>query len=361
MSDDRAERDFVDRHLQRAIASAGRRGFAVDQSARILTPAERRQRVLGRLTLATSALTDLQQWLEDDDPAVRASAREAVHRCLQIAYTGDQPEPTRGLLERCLNWVDRRLGNVLKRRVDPDAPMPQWALPTALRRARGAGIAVVFAFSLGVALAFASGAFLTAIGLLCVVSAVDTLEGSFARVTRMRDPQMRWLSCVFSHLDDLVIMLGIAAAAPEGLSTIALGAALASVFGSLVRVSALQAGYRFWRSPAERVARFSAFLVFAVLASVDEVTGGIVLAASLLCMFALAESIRVVRRVGRRRVASGGFIFLTNDGADCWSFEEVDEVQPEASILGRSARHVSEVSEDDLDRLSGSVRSDRNW
>jgi hypothetical protein len=77
-------------------------------------------------------------------------------------------------------------------------------------------------------------------------------------------------------------------------------------------------------------------------------------AASLLTAFALYEGTRVVRRVAQLGVAVaagtsldrpvvGGFIFLTKSGANCWSFDDDEDVADDAALIERAAPTVEAV------------------
>ncbi len=296
---------------------------------------------------AAGALTELGQWLEDDDLTVRSSARESIHRCLQIAYTGDRPEPPQGRLEAGLDMVGKWLGAFLGRFVHQDSAVPTWTQPRHLRRFRAVGIGLALLSAVLTAACLGAGIPKIAVVFLTTLAVIDTLEGSFARVARMRDPQMRWMSCVFSHVGDIVVMIGMAlfllrqgyAADAELL----LVAAIVSIAGSLVRVSALQAGYRFWRSPLERVVRFSAFFVISAICVAGLPTLAATVASVLLAACGLGEAVRVMKRVAMLGVARGGFIFLTESGADCWSFDDEDEVTTESALFDRTAPTVDAV------------------
>jgi hypothetical protein len=340
--------EFVGRYFPSAMASAERRGFAVKQPAGQPRTAEHRQRMIrARLLQAAGALTELGQWLEDDDESVRLSARDAVNRCLEIAYTGDRPEPARGVMDRILNRVDSWLRGVLERFVDPDDAEPAWAQPRRLRQTRLIGVGLVLASATLAAVSLWAGWLVVALVAVITMALFDILEGSFARVTAMRDAQVRWLSCVLSHVSDVVVMVGMAIyLARRGLAgpaDLMLLAAVISAVGSFVRVSALQAGNRFWRSPVERVVRFASALafLFAVMAGSADV--GTILAAGGLIAFGVGEGVRVLRRVARLGVARGGFIFLTDEGASCWGFEEEDETQSESALFERPAPSVNAV------------------
>lgn len=121
ISDEEEIYRFIEKHLPRGREIAAKYGFAVARpGGEQVTPADRQRKIRIRLVQATGALTDLGQWLDDDVEEVRNTAREAIHKCLQIAYTGDRPEPPRGILERFFHRTDRLVSGFLQRFVDPD-------------------------------------------------------------------------------------------------------------------------------------------------------------------------------------------------------------------------------------------------
>jgi len=298
-----------------------------------------------RYMLAARALTELVRWLQDDDHDVRHEARESIHRCLQIAYTGDRPEPPQGLSEKFLAGVDRMLKGFLVRFIDPDKEEPSWAKPAGLRAIRGGGIALVLVSAIVASLLLWSGHLLWVFLPVTLLAFADTLEGSFARVMFMRDAQISWLSCVASHAGDLLIMIGMAGyaftAGHETLSFVVLLSALVTLTGSLVRVSGLQAGYRFWRSPIERFVRYSAVIVFTVAGVAGSLRVGAITASVMLFTLGILESGRALRAILRRPVPDGWFIFLAEQGAMCWGFGEEDEARPDATLLERPSAAVS--------------------
>jgi hypothetical protein len=339
---------FIEEHLPQALAIAGRLGFAVERPAgEQCSPEERRRKIRSRLTQASGALTQLGQWLDDDDELVRMAARDAIHKCLQIAYTGDRPEMAHGIMERFFIRVDRLVSRFLQRFIHPDQAEPRWTQPPQLRKFRLLGIASALIAAV-IATAALWGHFpMVAVVAVCCMAVVDGLEGSFARVMGMRDAQVRWYSCVASHVGDLLVMLGMSAYLyAEGLFSFAylmLLVAIVSSVGSMVRVSSLQAGQRFWRSSTERVVRFTSAVGFASAASFGFAKAGCVVVASALSSYAFYEIVRTVRRVDYLSVTRGGFIFFSDAGATCWAFEDEEDAQPELALFERSAPSAEAV------------------
>ena len=339
---------FIEEHLPQGLEIAGRLGFAVERPAGEQRSSEERQfKIRSRLTQASGALTQLGQWLDDDDEAVRTAARDAIHICLQIAYTGDRPEMAHGIMERFFIRTDRLVSRFLQRFIHPDQAEPRWTRPPQLRKYRLLGITTALIAAIVSAAALWRHSPLVAVVAICCMAVVDGLEGSFARVMGMRDAQVRWYSCVASHVGDLLVMLGMSAYLyAEGLFPFAylmLLAAIVSSVGSMVRVSSLQAGQRFWRSSTERVVRFTSAVGFASVAGFGLAKVGCAVAASTLFSYACYEIVRTVRRVDHLSVTRGGFIFFSDAGATCWGFEDEEDAQPELALFGRSAPSAEAV------------------
>lgn len=339
---------FIEDHLPQGMEIAGRLGFAVDRPAgEQCSTAERQRKIRSRLTQASGALTQLGQWLDDDDEQVRTAARDAIHKCLQIAYTGDRPEPAHGMMERFLIRTDRLVSRFLQRFIHPDQAEPKWTQPRQLRKFRLLGIAAALIASVVTAVALWAHFPLVAVAAICSMAVIDGLEGSFARVMGMRDSQVRWFSCVASHIGDLVVMLGMSAylyaAGLFSFAYLMLLVAIVSSLGSMVRVSSLQAGQRFWRSPTERVVRFMSAVGFAAAASIGLAKAGCLVATGALLAYAFHEIVRTVRRVDHLSVTRGGFIFFSDAGATCWAFDDEEDAQPELALFERSVPSVEAV------------------
>lgn len=316
-------------HLELGYRIASRHGFATPRSGNpVLTPNDRRRLVRNRGVRAVTALTQLQQWLADDDPVVREDARANIARCLRVAYTGERREPV-GFMDRVvIRRLDGAVEHALGRGRDADRPEPRWARPSGIRAIRFAGISAALAFAVTAMFLLAFGHPAVALAAISAAAILDMAEGSFARATRAHDAQLRWFSCVISHLGDVLILSGVfwaeQRAGTPGSGYVVLGAGLVSLFASLVRVSALQAGFRFWRSPLERVVRFTGFVAYCIASAVGSGSVGAAAVSVLLIAFALGEIVRVVWRIAEHQVGRGGFIFLTDDSATCWSFEEAE-------------------------------------
>lgn len=348
MSENQDNSKFIQDHLPLGMEIAGRLGYAVERPAgEQCSPAERQRKIRSRLTQASGALTQLGQWLDDDDEQVRTAARNAIHKCLQIAYTGDRPESAHGIMERFFIRTDRLVSRFLERFIHPDQAEPKWTQPSQLRKSRLLGIATALVAAVVAAVALWAHFPLVAVIAICCMAVIDGLEGSFARVMGMRDAQVRWFSCVASHIGDLAVMMGMSAylyaAGLFPFAYLMLLVAIVSSLGSMVRVSSLQAGQRFWRSPTERVVRFTSAVAFASAAGVGLAKAGFALAATALFAYASYEVVRTVRRVDHLSVTRGGFIFFSDAGATCWAFDDEEDAQPEFALLERSAPSVEAV------------------
>jgi hypothetical protein len=157
---------------------------------------------------------------------------------------------------------------------------------------------------------------------------IDILERSFVRVTHAWDAQTGWLSCILSHFADVLVLGGIFLSEHRfgGVQSgeLILAATTVSLFGSLVRVSALQAGFRFWRSPLERLFRFSAFFAYTGAALINRHALGAAIAAILVTLFGAGEAVRVMYKVSKLRKGSG-LILVTPGDTDSIGYEEDDD------------------------------------
>ena len=251
-----------------AWSVAGKLGFATPIPPGHEVPVQRRiGRCNARVRAALTAVGDIQQWLVDDNPDVRTAAREGVRQVLYSAYAGDQNEYSWSLPASPAG-LDRLMFRFLHRRVSPDGAAPWWDSPKRQRLVRKVLIGAAFVLAACAGVALGARHPLVALPLLSAAGIVDLLDGAFARTVRMRDARLRWRSCISSHAGDLMMLLGAAAAeaaaTTEGVAAWIVIAMTLSLFASFTRTSALQAGYRFWRSRRERWARYVSLSWFAV-------------------------------------------------------------------------------------------------
>lgn len=325
--------DFIEKYEALGLEVAGRYGYAVPTPPGARLSSSRREHLAkNRSARALKAISELQQWLLDDDAEVRRTARDGIRKALYVAYTGDNSGPELPH-SRLLQLPDRLLMRVLRRDIDPDAPEPTWSRPKSAMRIRRAAITAALVSACCTGLALATGHFVLALVLLPLTMALDVLEGSFARLSRVKDAHLRWLSCVSSHAGDLVMLGGVAlssrAYGSSDLVPLVVGVTLVAMFVSFIRVSALQAGYRFWRSLAERLTRWGSIAAYAaaVLLGYPEV-GVLVLITALGC-FAVYEVTRVLHGVDRMSPMHGGIVLINEgdatissyrleDGCDTW-------------------------------------------
>ena len=83
--------------------------------------------------------------------------------------------------------------------------------------------------------------------------------------------------------------------------------------------------------------RFTSAVGFASAASFGLAKFGCVVAAIALFSYVSYESLRTVRRVDHLSVTRGGFIFFSDTGATCWSFDDEEDAQPELALFERTA------------------------
>lgn len=341
----KTEREFIDRYEALGLEILERHGFAVpvEPGAR-RAPTSRQALAKNRSLRALGAVTDLQQWLVDDDARVRDAAREGLRKVLYVAYTGhhEEPVPVSGTLTRL---PDLALAQLTRPRLGPDRPPPAWYSPVGGARVRKAAVAGTLLGAAAAAAALVAGS-LWVVPLLAVTALLDIFDGAFARLTRLRDPHLRWLSCVASQAADMALIAGVAAAEYSHgrpvLASCTVAAMLATLFAAFVRVSALQAGYRFWRSPHERLIRWLAVLSYVSADTVGATSIGAIFIIALLLTTAGFELFRVLR--GVRSVASkyGGLFVLNDDHTvDSWRLEDgQDTLRPAAHRLRRGKAPV---------------------
>jgi hypothetical protein len=313
-------------------AAATRHGFAAPGAPSEHLKAPRRRRRVNLLAhSALESVSQIQHYLADADPGVREAARHATRRVMHRCYTGDRSERAwRSTVKPYLAdvWLSRRLGTP-----DPDGPEPGWARPDVQRRTRIRLIVAACFAAAGAAGLLAWHLALLALPLLLVAAALDIADGAYARVVAMRDAELRWLSCIASHFCDILILGAIAAAALDrgklALGFAVVAAMLVSLAGSFVRVSALQAGYQFWRSRNERIVRYLTMLAYCVLASVHGEVAASVMIVVVLTGFGVGEVARVVRAVLRMpAVRAAGVVFVDRDDELQWwglADDDVDE------------------------------------
>ncbi|MDQ1686234.1 MAG: hypothetical protein QOC82_2971 [Frankiaceae bacterium] len=302
-------------------AVAAEFGFAVPvPSGTELSAGQRLHRVQARAARAYESVVALQQFLLDEDNVVREVARGGLRHVVYRAYTGDQSERAWRSGEQRL-WTDRLLERLLTRHVNPDVAEPAWRQPVLQRRIRRMAILGAFLCAIAGAGLLGTDHPMLALVAVSLAATLDIADGAFARVVHMRDAHLRWLSCIASHAGDTLLIGGVAYGAEFGPSRSGYGgwllaAVVVTLFGSLVRTSALQAAYRFWRSPRERYVRYLAVVGFCVLASAGEQSAGIILATTALSVFGVLESARVIRAVEQVPAAQdGGLVFIDSANA----------------------------------------------
>lgn len=326
---------FVRAAASVSTEAATRSGFGGARAATTLPlPTDVRQSIVDNRSIrAVSAISELQSWLHDDNPRVRRAARLGIHRCLYAAYTGDQPEPTKGPLGGFLKWLDRQTSRLMKTNIDPDRPMPRARSERGLHLLRTTAIVMAMLLVFTSALLFAIGQVAGALIAAASGATLDVFEGSLARTGHISNARQRWSSCIASHFSDSALLLGVAvglhAAGMPGEASLLLIATVLSLLGSLTRVSALQAGFRFWRSRIERLVRYGCVGVLGIdMINGQPRTVTALVAISLLLGFTLWEVQRVARAVKHTELHGGGFIFFSSpDDVSCWSFDSEDVAQ----------------------------------
>jgi len=311
--------EFDEAYDRLGWVSAVEHGFAVPvPPGTALSSDQRLHRVRARAERAYDSVVALQQFLVDEEYVVRDTARDGIRRVVYRAYTGDQSERAWRSGEQRL-WTDRLLERLLTRHVDADAAEPWWRQPMLQRRIRRAAIFGAFLCAVIAACLLATCHPLPALAAVAAAATFDITDGAFARVVHMRDAHLRWLSCIASHAGDVLLVGGIAYGAEFGPTRTGYGgwllaAVVITLFGSLVRTSALQAAYRFWRSPLERYVRYLAVVGFCMLSTAGHAKLGVNAAAVALGLFGIIESARVIHAVeGVPAAQDGGLVFIDTE------------------------------------------------
>jgi phosphatidylglycerophosphate synthase len=337
-----------------ALIAGERLGFAVGQrGTRLVDSTRRAALVQARTNAAFECVVDLQQWLLDDDEAVRRSSREGLRRVLHRIYTGDQND--RDLRARRSRPVDLVVARALSR-VDDDRPGPWWSDPIRQKLTRAALILFSLGFAVFSGVSITVGQPELALATLAIAGVLDVLDGAFARVVGLRSAELRWASCVFSHFADAFLMgsvaFAMAMAHAQPSTFIASAAVFAGLFGSFVRVSALQAGVRSWLSPQERYFRYGGIAAYCWLTIFGLPEVGAIGCAVAFGGFGLIEAVRVLTKViTSPDMQNGGVVFVDeNQVVHEWllidSPDEVEEcvthdwlVELDVPLVG-GARHT---------------------
>lgn len=262
--------DIHSEYRRLSMDAAERAGFAVSRPldaakpARLAQIANRRRRVL-------DAVGELQMLTHHADSEIANSALASLHECLGAAVThGPAPTPRRGLerifvvADIVVTWLWTFGGHTSRR--------PEDAEPKLARRLRLALMLSTLLAALVGALFLASGGYAWALFFVLGAVAADLTESAIGRITWTESPVERWLASLISHLSELTVIVGIAwdqqrLGHPRGAAAV-LVAGMAAIFGTFVRVSALQAGLCLRRSMAERAVRLLSVLAYIGLAQV---------------------------------------------------------------------------------------------
>lgn len=250
-----------------AALMAAEAGFPTPWSVNQPVPARvRRLRLEHKARACEELITDIQQWLVDDDLNVRTQARAEVTTLLRRLHVGDENEHRREPSPDSV-WV--RLSNKLVYRRGVDVPVPKWATLKGQRRIRWVLNWSGLVLALCTTAALATGRPVVALCFFTTTVAIDLAEHVFTKLVRNRSVDLRWFSCVTTQIGDAFILSGIAMALALGARPMVaagvVAAVLTSMVSSFVRVSALQAGHRIWLSRTVRAGRYTAVLIYCVV------------------------------------------------------------------------------------------------
>lgn len=335
--------EFFDASVQRIGKSLGYAVF--EPSGQRLTDERRLTRVRAQGSAALDYLTRLQLSQSDDSREVAEAATTGVRKVLHQAFVGDQGEKAWRATRR--PYIQDRIVRRLLGPVDPDQREPWWTLSKYQRWVRRAILTAVLLAAAGASVSLATGNVILAFPLIICTGVLDILDGAFARAVGMRRADLRWQSCIASQAADLLLIGGVALEAlNEGSTPVAIGVLAAmtcALFGSFTRVSALQAGFRFWRSWSERFIRSCAVLLYALLAVFGYGVIGAILVAVAVGAFGLYEAVRVFVSVGRTHTRSGGLVLVDEDNHLTFVAlsDDPTTVRPEKSRRSAHAKHAA--------------------
>lgn len=257
--------EWDDHYVRLSVGAAERAGFPVPDRLVQVSAAAGLAHVESRRRRALDALGELQTLTNHDAAEVAEAATCSLHECLSASVArGPAAGPRQGLdrvlgaVEVAVAWLWTSAGR--------NRRCPEAADSRSVLRLRAGLMLWTLLAALASAFLLASGRYGPALALLMTAVGADLVEGAVGRITRVESPVERWLACVVSHLSELVVIIGVACdqlrlGHPRG-STAVLVAGIAAIFGTYVRVSALQAGLCFWRSLVERAARLLSVLVY---------------------------------------------------------------------------------------------------
>ncbi len=279
-----------------------RLGFATTSRPVRTLPSERREELVAyRIRAAHELVTDVQQWIIDDDAQVSGRAQDGLRNLLASILTADRNprervRPRPGLLDGTINRLDNWLGRWLGH-ADPDGPEPWWASAALQRRVRQAALGVAGLAAVGNIAAVLLRAPLVALALLLTTGLAVWFERAFTRfVQGGRSGLLRWFSCVVGQLLELSFAASVALVAPSRTAAAAVaGGLILALFGSYARTSALQVGHRLWLSREERVLRYMALASYCALSLVGHSLTGVLAVALVFALGGLMQLIRTVR------------------------------------------------------------------
>lgn len=342
------EREFneaaFDEAFDRAAQEASvKYGFTQPGGAnRELGPKRRAALVAAQAHTAREFVVEVQQWLYDDDPVVVSAARNGLRRVHEQIYVGSPDEHVGESGNK--NLADRLITRLLGRE-QPDGPEPWWRRRHLQQSVRGGALIALVLLTAATASSIASHHLVVALAFLAAAGAIDIGEGAFARVVKLRSAILRWESALLSHFGDLLMIGAIAVAQvrfDDGLGSWPVTAALLfSLFGALVRVSALQAGYRFWVSRRERYVRYSGIISYCLLALAGYSAAGAYICAVAVGLYGVFEGLRVLRDVVRSPHARTVGVVLMDDDNTLLSCEFLNDTCDDEAPP--SQRHGSTV------------------
>jgi hypothetical protein len=308
-----------------------RAGFAVGRVGAISREDELLGWVENARVRAKMAMDSLEMALHDDgEMALVSSAAKDALRSLGRNALMAESAASRRQEQGVFRLADRTVSFVLGRPGEDDRPQSGWRGDGALRRFRG----ILMALVLGTWIAGSVGIYLSqyAVAMVMLLSGVgfDLVEGAIGRVRQLATEVDRWLACLLGHAIEFLAAGAIALDQYQQghvvLGSFVLAAGTVSLFGSLVRISALQIGYRFEQSLPERAFRLAGILAYVTLSHAG--ADGLVQSLPSIILFGgygMFETLKVLRKARRNPPSEGAFVFAFDEpggvrSVNSWGF-----------------------------------------
>lgn len=257
--------------------------------------ASRRLRAHVSAVQACRHIGDLSAWTADEDDKIRSEAIDALRRCLYLAsITEHNEQVNRTSPPKPAAFLARWL-----RRSSATRDASWWQSWEKMRTVRRLAALCSATMAVGSAVAFVAGNTLLGLLLMLLMSGISFLDRWLAQATQHESSYWPWLACVLGHVSDALVLTGIGIhleITHQAMAGPVFVGASATLFASLVRVSALQAGLRFFWNPKERLVRWLGALTFGIGTMSGHASLGATILVAALGVAALTETVLVLVR-----------------------------------------------------------------